>query len=104
MMVHCFCCQNKPSKETRGCRHRENKASTSSSSAASLMSTVSECFAEGGSGDFNTVVYQDTYSQAVIGPLAGCGKRGILGRDMGYYTRCVTRCGGASDARWRCQE
>ena len=36
--------------------------------------------------------------------LAGCGKSGILGPDMGYYTRCVTRCGGASDARWRCQE
>ena len=36
--------------------------------------------------------------------LAGCGKSGILGPDMGYNPRCVTRCGGPSDARWRCQE
>jgi hypothetical protein len=26
--------------------------------------------------------------------LAGCGKSGILGPDMGYNPRCVTRCGG----------
>jgi len=31
-------------------------------------------------------------------------KSGILWPDMGYNARCVTRCGGTSDARWRCQE
>src|SRR6267378_1502011 len=36
--------------------------------------------------------------------LTGCGKSGILWPDMGYNARCVTRCGGTSDARWRCQE
>src|SRR6266481_549237 len=35
--------------------------------------------------------------------LTGCGKSGILGPDMGYNARCVTRCRGTSDARWRCQ-
>src|SRR5258708_35611560 len=38
-----------------------------------------------------------------IWDLTGCGKSGILGPDMGYDGRCVTRCGGTSDARWRCQ-
>src|SRR6266849_3262345 len=37
-------------------------------------------------------------------PLAGCGKSGILGPDMGYTARWVTRCGGTSDARWGYQE
>src|SRR5437660_11732772 len=31
--------------------------------------------------------------------LAGCRKSGILGPDMGYNARCVTRCGGTPDAR-----
>src|SRR5216683_3295934 len=31
-------------------------------------------------------------------PLTGCGKSGILGPDMGYNARCVTRCGGTADA------
>src|SRR5712671_6733352 len=37
-------------------------------------------------------------------PLTGCGKSGMFRPDMGYNARCVTRCGGTSDAWWRCQE
>jgi phosphoketolase len=36
--------------------------------------------------------------------LAGCGKSAALLPDIGYNSRCVTRCGGKSDARWGCDK